>query len=148
MLLPPLPMTEPQYKAETRNFKALDLPKRGLSTFSVTRRDASSTNPPRGSEWAAVAVGGGLGVVSSAVVGSGGGAVCSCNEGSEDGRVLVLGVGVESDDMIGGRKLFCGGRCGCAVFWFLTGNENWTILIKNVTEVTVRVLSSKIHSLI
>ena len=110
MLLPPLPMTEPQYKAETRNFKALDLPKRGLSTFSVTRRDASSTNPPRGSEWAAVAVGGGLGVVSSAVVGSGGGAVCSSNEGSEDGRVLVLGVGVESDDMIGGRKLFCGGR--------------------------------------
>lgn len=112
MLLPPLPMTEPQYKAETRNFKALDLPKRGLSTFSVTRRDASSTNPPRGSEWAAVAVGGGLGVVSSAVVGSGGGAVCSSNEGLEDGRVLVLGVGVESDDMIGGRNCF-GGRWLC-----------------------------------
>lgn len=59
-----------------------------------------------------MAVGGGLGVVSSAVVGSGGGAVCSSNEGLEDGRVLVLGVGVESDDMIGGRNCF-GGRWLC-----------------------------------
>jgi len=43
---------------------------------------------------------------------------------------------------------------GCAVFWFLTGNENWTILIKNVTEVTgtrvpvLKLYTSKIHSLI
>ena len=88
MLLPPLPITEPQYKAETRNFKALDLPKRGLSTFSVTRRDASSTNPIGGSEWAAVAVGGGLGVVSSAAVG-GESVICSSNES--------VGDGVESD---------------------------------------------------
>ena len=91
MLLPPLPITEPQYKAETRNFKALDLPKRGLSTFSVTRRDASSTNPIGGSEWAAVAVGGGLGVVFSAAVG-GESVICSSNVFNES-----VGDGVESD---------------------------------------------------
>ena len=71
-----------------------------------------------------MAVGGGLGVVSSAVVGSGGGAVCSSNEGSEDGRVLVLGVGVESDDMMeGGTVLWLVG--GCAVFDPLFDQHTW-----------------------